>query len=143
MSARHLYTLWAAITVALAGATGYFVSERLSHDHAGHDPDLHDWMHDQLDLSEKQHLDLAPIEEAFDKEKVLLEARIGEASKQLAEAIRGGNPERVDQALTRFNAAQSDLQEKTIGHFFAMREHLDSEQAEKLLQWTHDSIIRR
>ena len=60
-----------------------------------------------------------------------------------AEAVRGGksqSPE-IDLALSKLNAAQAELQRATLEHFFAMKEHLDPDQAELLLKWTHDSIV--
>ena len=65
--------------------------------------------------------------------------------RDLADAVRRGKsgaPE-IDVALTRLNAAQAALQRATLAHFFAMKDHLEPAQAEKLLQWTHDSILPR
>jgi Spy/CpxP family protein refolding chaperone len=74
---------------------------------------------------------------------VRLRKEIAEAGRALAAAVRkgqAGSPE-IDAALTRLNAAQAELQRATLDHFFAMKDHLEPDQAEKLLEWTHDSLL--
>jgi hypothetical protein len=86
---------------------------------------------------------LEPLEAEFEKEREQLRGEIASAGRQLADAVRNGkagSPE-IDAALQRLNAAQGKLQRATLDHFFAMKDHLDPAQAEKLLQWTHDSIL--
>lgn len=136
--------LWAAATVALSGLTAWLVGgmkRDAAKGEAGHD--LHHWMHERLVLSESQHEALEPFESAYEESRRALSGKITDAGRELAQAVRSGNPEspEVDRALVKLNAAQAELQRSTLDHFFAMKEHLDPEQAEKLLEWTHDSIV--
>nr|WP_226895540.1 periplasmic heavy metal sensor [Luteolibacter marinus] len=134
--------MWATATVALAGVTAFLVS-RPDHHHAGSEEDFHQWMHDQLHISVEQEAALAPFEKSFEKERLRLRDEIAGAGRALADAVRQGDPDspEIKQALTRLNSLQAELQRATLEHFFAMKEHLDPGQAEKLLQWTHDSIV--
>ena len=134
--------MWAAATVALAGITAYLVS-RPDHHHLGSEEDFHQWMHRQLHMTAAQEEALAPHEQSFEKERLRLRGEITTAGRALADAVRQGNPgsPEIESALTRLNALQAELQRATLGHFFAMKEHLDPGQSEKLLQWTHDSIV--
>jgi len=141
--------LWALATVLLAGGTAFFVTRAVPHGKATPHPvaedDFHHWMHEQLKLTTAQHDALDPIEKAFEKERARLRTEIAAAGRDLADAVRrgkSGSPE-IEAALTRLNAAQAGLQRATLGHFFAMKDHLEPAQAEKLLQWTHDSILPR
>lgn len=142
--------LWALATVLLAGGTAYFVTRAVPHGQATPHPaavedDFHHWMHEQLKLTTAQHDALDPIEKSFEKERARLRTEITGAGRDLADAVRhgkSGSPE-IEAALTRLNTAQAALQRATLGHFFAMKEHLEPAQAEKLLQWTHDSILPR
>ncbi|MFC7338337.1 periplasmic heavy metal sensor [Haloferula chungangensis] len=136
--------LWGAVTVLLSGLTAWLVvrsnrePEKRERSH-----DLHHWMHEQLVLTEAQHQAMAPFEKAYEESHNILSDRINDAGRELAQAVRLGkadSPE-VEQALVKLNAAQAAMQRATLDHFFAMKEHLDSEQAEKLLEWTHDSIV--
>ncbi|HEY1121018.1 MAG TPA: periplasmic heavy metal sensor, partial [Haloferula sp.] len=105
--------------------------------------DFHHWMHEQLALTDAQHNALAPIEQSYEQEKERLKNEIATAGRELAAAVRtgkSGSPE-IEAALARLNDAQARLQHATLAHFFAMKEHLDPAQSEKLLQWTHDSIL--
>lgn len=152
MSMWRARLLWASATVLLAAGTSLLVTRLADHSEAhshGHEPgghseaDFHQWMHNQLSLSPEQHDALEPVEAAYEKERLRLRNEIGEAGKTLADAVRqgkSGTPE-VEAALKRLNAAQAELQRATLDHFFAMKEHLDPAQAEKLLKWTHDSIL--
>lgn len=144
---QYRIAAWIAAGVVLSAAAAYLAA-RLgsgSHDHGAAETgggDLHAWMHKHLKISEEQHALLDPFEEDFEKERKMLLEEIGIAGKELAAAIResdNGSPP-VEQALLRLNRAQGELQKITLDHFFVMKEHLDPEQAERLLQWTHDSI---
>jgi Spy/CpxP family protein refolding chaperone len=138
MSAVRTRLLWALATVALAAATSYLVGRRVPAER-----DFHRWMHDQLHLSAEQHAALEPLEQAFEAESVRLKVEIAAAGRALADAVRRGQrgaPE-IEAALARLSAAQSALQRATLDHFFEMKDHLDPDQAEQLLQWTHDSLL--
>lgn len=141
--------LWAVATVVLAGGTAFLVTRAIPHDpatpHAAAEEDFHHWMHEQLKLTPAQHDALDPFEKAFEKERARLRTEIAAAGLDLADAVRrgkSGSPD-IEAALTRLNAAQAALQRATLDHFFAMKDHLEPAQAEKLLQWTHDSILPR
>lgn len=141
--------LGALATVLLAGGTAFVVTRAIPPDpatpHAAGEEDFHHWMHEQLKLTAAQHDALDPIEKAFEKERARLRTEIAGAGRELANAVRqgkSGSPE-IDTALIRLNAAQAALQRATLDHFFAMKDHLEPAQAEKLLQWTHDSILPR
>lgn len=142
-------SIWILGTVALAGVTSLLVTRsvpdgwRTPAAASGSEEDLHRWMHKHLAITPAQHKTLDPIEDAFEKERIRLREEIVKAGHDLANAVRGGksdSPE-IAAALARLNAAQAQLQRATLDHFFAMKDHLDPEQAEKLLQWTHDSIL--
>ena len=143
--------LWALGTIVLAGATSYLVSHSAhdSHSHASHagdsEEDFHHWMHDQLKITPQQEQALEPYEKAFEADRQRLRAEIAEAGRELAAAVRAGKPgsPEIEASLKQLGAAQMGLQRASLDHFFKMKEHLDPEQAEKLLQWTHDSILHQ
>lgn len=140
--------LWALATILLAGATATLVTRNLPRTapapaESDSEHDFHAWMHEQLEITPDQHEALAPYEADFESERVELRAEITKAGRDLAAAVRAGRPgsPEIESALSRLNAAQAELQRATLDHFFAMKEHLAPDQAEKLLQWTHDSIV--
>jgi Spy/CpxP family protein refolding chaperone len=141
--------LWATATVALAGGTAFLVTRSIPHGpaapHAAAEDDFHHWMHEQLQLTPAQHDALDPVEKAFENERARLRTEIASAGRDLAHAVRQGKSgaAEIEAALARLNTAQAALQRATLDHFFAMKDHLEPAQAEKLLQWTHDSILPR
>lgn len=145
MTNRAARWLWMFATVALAAGTA-FVAARMGagqHRHGEPERDFHQWMHDRLSLTGEQHEALEPVERAYEAERKRLREEIAAAGRDLAAAVRAGKagaPE-IDAALSRLNGAQAALQRATLDHFFAMKDRLDPGQAEKLLQWTHDSIL--
>ena len=117
------------------------------HDHHSHgsssQSDFHSWLHASLDLSAEQEKLLEPIESAFEEEQTKARESIEHQSAALATAINDSNTfgEELTSALTALQESQAALQRLTLEHFFAMKEHLNDEQAAQLRQWTHDSII--
>lgn len=133
-------SLWALASAALAAVTSIAVVRLLP---APEPPDFHQWMHENLGLTPAQHDALEPAERRFEEARREIQSRIDGAGRDLAEAVRSGNgdsPE-IRDALRRLHAAQGELQQATLDHFFEMKEPLDPAQAEKLLQWTHDRIL--
>lgn len=145
---------WTLLAVFLSAATALLVvrvaSPSSDHHHGstgGHDPhgpddSFHAWLHEKLAITPEQESKLAPIEEAYERNRDLLANRISEGGRNLAEALGKAPVDRtaVDLALGDIHAAQGDLQRLTIGHFLEMKEHLSKEQAGQLLQWTRESI---
>lgn len=84
------------------------------------------------------------VEAEFQSRSVTLEESLATAGHDLAHAIQdhGRDSPELSAALSRVNGLQLELQELTINHFFDMEAHLDPDQAQKLFEWTHDSISK-
>lgn len=162
MTPRGNIYLWLVATAAIAALTSWIVTHRsagladgggLTASFSGQKkktkagpsasgPTLHDWMHRQLDLSPAQHASLAPLELAFENERVRLRESIITLGAELAVAMRDEAPESEVFAIQRrLNAAQGALQEATLKHFIAMRRQLTAHQAREFALWTHDSLL--
>ena len=146
---------WTLVAVALSALTAFVVARKaaLPHDHEDHHHaaapvsgveggTFHDWLHEKLALTPEQQAELEPIESSYGRERTELLARVEAAGKKLADSLDGSpvNREAIDVSLAEIHEAQGLLQERTIGHFLEMKEHLSPEQAAKLLQWTRESI---
>lgn len=141
---------WMTATIALSALTAFVVARKVAdptdgraRDGGNHGDAFHTWLHEQLKITPEQEHQLAPIEQAYADQRNVLQERIGESGRKLADALE--NPEakreQLDAALAEIRAAQGELQGVTIHHFLEMKEHLSPEQAGKLLQWTRESII--
>jgi Spy/CpxP family protein refolding chaperone len=137
-------------SVVLAGATAWKVTDWVlhrhgeSHAHDGSEPDFHAWMHEHLDITPEQHERLDPIEAEFEEQRLRLKSEIRTAGQELAGTIRSSGAEdpKLAAALAHLNQKQAELQKLTLDHFFAMKRHLRPAQAQRLLDWTHDSLTR-
>lgn len=122
------------ITAVLAAAVGAAAAWGAMTIQAGQDrpADLHQIVHDRLELTPEQDRRLDEIEAAFAERRAPLEAEVREANAELSAAIaasRGDTPE-VQAAVGHFHTAMGDLQMATIRHVFEMRAVLTPEQAE-------------
>lgn len=141
--------LWAIGTIVLAALAAWGVSSLSQKNHHVHshapseENTLHDWLHANLSISPEQEKFLLPIELAYEEESARCHKEIAKAGLALAEAIRNSseNSSEIESARMKLQEAKGRLEEITLEHFFAMKKHLDPEQGEKLLQWTHDSLI--
>ncbi len=134
---------WSAGTVLLAGAVSWLVVRNTSLRPPGpSERTFHEWLHENLRITDAQHEALRPHESAFNREQRRLRRDIAEAGASLAEAIRGSadDPRAAAAALERLQDVQRELQQVTLRHFFVMRDHLDPDQAEKLLRLTQESL---
>lgn len=145
----NLYSLlWSLGTVVISGLVAYLVvNHHSAKDEAASNPGVgdasfHEWLHQNLKITSEQDRLLHSIEHDFENEEVICRKAIKEAGLELARIIRNEpeNREKVAAARKRLHEAQGKLQEITLEHFFAMKQHLSPEQGEKLLEWTYDSL---
>lgn len=153
MRARSL--LWSLATVVVAALVSFLVARAtLDRDSRGSDDsspraehhgeaELHEWLHENLGITAEQESRLLPIESRYESERRRLHAAIGRAGEKLAAAIRENEPgsEAIAAARRDLTRLQGELQQATLDHFFAMKEHLTPEQGERLLEWTRQSIL--
>ena len=104
---------------------------------------FHAWVHQNLHLTAAQHAVLDQAEAGFAIRRRELRAAMTAANKALSEAVsrdRTDSPA-VRMALDQLATAQASLQRETMTHLFQMAAHLDPGGREKLIQWTHDSLL--
>ena len=124
--------LLTVVLAVLAGAGGswlgaVYVMER------HHEPSLHEFVHEELKLSDEQNRRLEALEQEFAVRRRAREAELRAANAELAAAIQARHeysPE-VRAAIDRFHKAMGELQKETILHVLAMRTILTPEQAVK------------
>lgn len=136
---------WSIATVVAAAAVAYAVARIAVREGAEATAPLtlHDWLHENLDITAEQEARLLPMEVEYEERRALLLLQIRDAGDRLAEVIRrvDGDTAEVTAARGELTRLQGDLQQATLDHFFAMKQHLDPEQGEKLVEWTRRSII--
>lgn len=124
-----IVTLALAALVAGLGAWAaghYFLKLRSA-------PSLHEYVHEELNLSAEQERRLEALEREFAVRKRAREAELRAANAELAAAIQSRHeysPE-VRAAVEHFHHAMGELQKETILHVLAMRKLLTPEQAAK------------
>lgn len=94
-------------------------------------PSLHEFVHDELHLTDQQKAQLDALEQEFAVRRKAREAELLAANAALAAAIQAGHtysPE-VQVAVERFHRAMGELQKETILHVLDMRRLLTPAQA--------------
>ena len=95
--------------------------------------ELHQLLHEQLDLNPAQDAKIEAIEAQFAIRKQALELELRSDNAQLASAIEAehGYGPQVGAAVDRSHKAMGELQKATLEHIFAMRNVLRPDQAAK------------
>lgn len=146
---RFRSLLWCLGTVALAAMVSFFVTKETMkgvsqpHDEGHTEASFHDWLHENLEITSEQEALLHPHEVAFEKDRERIRKSMQESGRDLANAIRDfeADSTEVIQMREKLTRLQGELQQVTLDHFFAMKEHLTQPQREKLLRWTYESIV--
>jgi len=95
--------------------------------------ELHDFLHNQLDLDTGKRAQLETLESGFAVQKRTLEGQLHANNAELARAIdreHGQGPE-VTAAVDRSHHVMGELQKATLAHIFAMRALMRPDQAAK------------
>ena len=120
--------LIAVILAGLAGCLGAIAADRwLNHEDNG---SLHQFVHEELVLTEDQNSRLETLEARFAVERAALESSLRAANARLAQAMDAEHeygPE-VSAAIDDVHGQMGELQKATVQHVFDMREILEPEQ---------------
>ncbi len=129
MGAGPRYVLVAVLSAAIALAASHFARGVMMGHHGG--SELHQLMHDRLDLTAAQQAEIDRLEAGFARARVSLDARLRQANADLAAAMESEHQygPKVASAVDHSHVAMGDLQKETLAHVFAMRTVLTPAQA--------------
>lgn len=143
MKARFLPIVLALVVVAVISAASSWLTIRiLNHDTTDISADYHQWIHDQLNLTEDQERRLAGSEQRYEEARRHCEKLIAIANVELAEAIRRDQiySPAVERSVSEIHDAMGQLQRATLKHIFEMKEVLDPDQYERLMDLTEEAL---
>ena len=114
-----------------AGVGGGYLGVRYGLKQASNPAGLDALLHQRLDLSAQQRVQISALERHFADVRRPLEANLAGARRELAGAIATEHQygPRVAQAITHLHQAMGALQQATLQHVLAMRAVLTPEQA--------------
>ncbi len=126
----------AVVVTALAAGIGGAVGVRYGIAHSASQPEIHNLLHHELDLTPEQDHQIEVLESAFETRRKALEVDIHTANQALAAAIVADHAygPRAEQSINDFHHALSDLQVATVKHILDMRAVLTPAQAERFDQ---------
>lgn len=129
MRANLRYGLVALVSAAIALAASHFARGVMVPDHGG--SELHQLMHEQLDLTAAQQTAIDRLEADFAQRRKALDAQMRQTNADLAKAMASEHQfgPKVADAVDRSHMAMGDLQKETLAHVFAMRAVLTPQQA--------------
>lgn len=120
------------LALLLALAAGCLGALAAGHWERNREPrSLHDFVHEELDLSPTQDAELDRLEESFSIERKRHQASLRRANAELALAMEEEHRygPKVSAAIDRVHEAMGELQKATVEHVFDMRDLLDETQA--------------
>ncbi len=131
MKLSGLHIVLAVLLAMAAGCIGAFVAGQWWTQPQSQG--LHDFVHDELDLSPDQSARLEQLEQQFATERAGLEAKLRSANVDLARAMEEEHSygPKVGAAIDQVHVQMGELQKATVRHVFAMRGLLDQTQQEK------------
>ena len=114
------YILVAVLSAAVALAASHFVRGFVP---ARHGSELHQLMHDRLDLTAEQQAKIDQLEKDFSNRRKALDAQLRASNIALAQAIEAERKigPKVGAAVDASHMAMGELQKATLAHVFAMR----------------------
>ncbi len=117
-----------------------FMSGR--HGDAGHSPDTHGYLHNQLNTTDEQDKKLVEVEKQFQQRRQYLEESIRLANMELADSIKkyDSYSPQVQQAVDKIHKFMGELQKTTLVHLFAMKPILNKEQNQELQRLITDAL---
>lgn len=133
MTPKLRQALLVALIAFFAGLAGAWIGRTFLPAPAPPRAELHDFLHNRLDLDDGQRARLEALEIGFATQKRDLEARLRANNAALAGAIEGehGDGPQVAAAVDQSHHTMGELQKTTLAHVFAMRELMRPDQAAK------------
>lgn len=134
---RYLLVSLIAFCVALAGV---FVSRSYITSPPPVESELHQLLHEELDLTAAQETQIEAIEAQYAIQRQALELELRADNARLAQAIEAehGFGPQVSAAIDHSHHAMGELQKATLEHIFAMRSVLRPAQAAQF----DDAVVR-
>jgi hypothetical protein len=133
MTPKRRQALLIALIAFCAGLAGAWIGRTFVPALAPPRAELHDFLHNRLDLDASQRAGLEALEAGFAVQKRTLEARLRANNAEIADAIdvEHGEGPQVAAAVDRSHATMGELQKATLAHIFAMRALMRPDQAAK------------
>lgn len=143
MNAKLWISVGAGVLVAAVAALSSLLTVWFLSDKGDSVPkDYHAWIHQELAMTEEQEERLAPSERRYEETRRHLTEVIRFANQELALAISEDreNSPRVQAAVERIHTAMGELQQATLLHIFEMKEVLEPDQYDRLLELTRQAL---
>ena len=139
MKPRLLPMAFALAAIAVISAASSFLTLRMvNHGQDYPARDYHEWIHKKLNISAEQERRSLASELRYEETKRHLEEVIRLANSELAENIlkdKSYSPS-VEKSVAEIHSAMGQLQKSTLEHIFELKEVLDAEQYERLIELT-------
>lgn len=120
MASALRYVFVAVLSAAVALAASHFARTVMP---AQQGSELHQLMHDRLDLTAQQEAQIDQLEADFSNRRKALDAQLRQSNIALAKAIEAEQQigPKVSAAVDASHMAMGELQKATLAHVFAMR----------------------
>lgn len=139
---RVIFSIGLLLLLAVAATSSLLTAWKLGAFEQDVPMDYHDWIHAELGMTAEQERHFLPYEQQYEQTKRHLTEVIRLANQELALAISEDrtNSLRVQNAVRRIHEAMGQLQQATLQHIFEMKEVLQPEQYDRLIELTREAL---
>jgi hypothetical protein len=139
MRSRLLPLAFALVAIAIISAASSFLTLRVVNQASAQPAvDYHAWIHKKLEMTPEQERRSLNSERRYEETKWHLDEVIRLANGELARSIlkdKSYSPQ-VEKSVAEIHTAMGQLQKATLEHIFELKEVLDAEQYERLIELT-------
>jgi hypothetical protein len=139
MRSRFITLALAIATIAfISGASSFLTLWIVNRDEDYRAKDYHEWIHKKLNISAEQERRSLSSERRYEETKRHLEEVIRLANIELADSILKDKSysSSVEKSVAEIHSAMGQLQKATLEHIFELKDVLDTEQYERLMELT-------
>ena len=144
MNKRYVNAFLLIFVILVIAFSSLYFGQKMMHKHQGYHGhyNAHQYLHDQLNITEEQERELSKLEAKYQKQKKYLEEVMRLANMELANNIGEDRSysENVQKSVDKIHKAMGGLQKLTLEHLFEMQNILDDEQDEKLIELITNSL---
>ena len=131
-----------AAIIIISAASSVLTLRMVSRGEAYPAEDYHEWIHKKLSMTAEQEQRSLTSERRYEETKRHLDEVIRLANSELAERIlkdKSYSPT-VEKSVAEIHSAMGQLQKVTLEHIFELKEVLDAEQYQRLIELTAQGL---
>lgn len=144
MKKRYVNASLLVIAILTIAFSSLYIGQKISKKHDSHHQhfNAHQFLHQKLNITDKQEDSLTQLEAKYQKQKEYFEEVMRLANIELSNHIGQDKSYsvNVEKSVDKIHKAMGEIQKITLGHLFEMQNILDDKQNEELIELITNSL---